>query len=143
MTLQEGTTTLSGEVTDASTGDGLTGAKITTDTNVVTATENGNYITEVTADTPNVTVTADEFGYTAESQTVSNDGVATADFALSPEVAVDPVVGQPTFTAFQSNFSIVADVRRSTRSNWSTRPGLARPTSACRSPVTPRRSASH
>jgi subtilisin family serine protease len=111
MALQEGTTALSGEVTDASTGDGLTGAKLTTDTNVVTSTENGNYSTQVTADTPNVTVTADEFGYTAETQTVDNDGAATADFALSPEVAVDPVVGQPTFTTFQSNFSIVADVR--------------------------------
>ena len=56
-------------------------------------------------------MTADEFGYTAETQTVDNDGVPTADFALSPEVAVDPVVGQPVFTEFTSNFTIVADVR--------------------------------
>jgi hypothetical protein len=107
------TTNISGTVTDSATGETLTGVKITTDTGVVASTnENGTYSIAVTSNVSSVEVTADDFGYTAANQTVTvGSGDQTADFALDPELDVVPVAGQPSFTEFESNFTIVVDVR--------------------------------
>jgi len=108
----EETTTVSGTVTDAETGTELTGVHITTDTGVVTSTQDGEYSIDVTADVEEVAVTADEFGFTAATETVPVDGgEQTVDFALDPEVDVELLVDQPAFAEFQDTFDVVVDVR--------------------------------
>jgi len=114
MALTE-TADVSGTVTDADTGDALTGVKITTDTGVITSTQNGDYSMPVTTgDGSSIEVTADEFGYTAETQTVSLSGSSTnaiADFSLSPEVAVDLVQDAPFWAEYQDSYTMVVDAR--------------------------------
>lgn len=109
MALNE-TTAVEGDVTAAS-GEPLTGAKVTTDTGVVSATTDGNFEFVVTdADEP-FTVTADAFGYTAATTTVSPNTSDPVTFELEPETTAEVVTGQPAFAEYTDEFTMVVDVR--------------------------------
>lgn len=75
------TTTIEGAVTGS--GEPLTGAKITTDSGVVSASYNGEYGIEPTTSAETVRVTADEFGFVPETRTVPTGGSETEDFDLA------------------------------------------------------------
>ncbi|ERH08264.1 MAG: subtilisin-like serine protease [halophilic archaeon J07HX64] len=92
----QNTTTISGTITDNATGDALAGVQVTSDTGATTATDaNGTYSLTVTNATDSTVVTAEAFGFTDETETVSLGSDQTVDFALDPEVDVTPVAGQP------------------------------------------------
>lgn len=109
----ENTTMVTGTVTSAS-GEPLTGAKISTDTGVVTSTADGSFSVDVTDVDDSITITADAFGYTAAETTLdptANRTTGPVTFSLEPETTVELVSGQPEFSEYTDEFTMVVDVR--------------------------------
>lgn len=77
----EETTPIEGTVTGS--GDRLTGARITTNSGVIAATDNGAYAIEPTTDATTVAVTANEYGYVPTTAAVPTGDSETLDFELN------------------------------------------------------------
>jgi len=104
--------TIEGTVTDAETGEPIVGATVESAEGALTSTdEDGEYTLTVTSDPAEIT--ADDFGFTAETVEVS--GGAETDFALEPTLDVALVEDQPAFVTPGDEFGIVVDVRTSSR----------------------------
>ena len=101
------TGTLTGTVTDASTGDPIANAKVEiTDLSMTTYTDDSGNYTFANVPTGDHTVAASAFGYNGDSATVTiNDGeTTTQDFALDPKPwvtitleAYDDTTGWPLY----------------------------------------------
>ncbi|WP_435359764.1 S8 family serine peptidase [Haloarchaeobius sp. DFWS5] len=88
---------INGTVTDAQSGDAVSGASVSIDGGASTSTNAaGEY--SVIAPEGTYDVSADAFGYEASSASVSvpNGSYATQDFSLSPALDVEVVDGQPS-----------------------------------------------
>ncbi|MFC6753853.1 S8 family serine peptidase, partial [Halorubrum tibetense] len=100
--------TIEGTVTDAETGEPLVGATVESAEGALTSTDDdGEYTLTVTSDPAEIT--ADEFGFAA--QTVEVSGGEETDFALEPATSVELVQDQPQFVTPGDEFEIVVDVR--------------------------------
>jgi subtilisin family serine protease len=100
---------VNGTVTDAD-GDPIEGATVTGDNGFSSTTDaSGAY--EILAESGDLEVTAEAFGYAAETTTVTvpSDGYATADFSLDPALDLALLSGQAD--AIQGGDSVSATVQ--------------------------------
>jgi hypothetical protein len=99
IALQPTTGNLAGQVTDATTGDGIVGATVTADGQTTTTITGGAYAFQGIA-AGDYTVTASATGYISGSQaaTVTGGETIRVDFALVPGVATPTPVASPTPT---------------------------------------------